>query len=310
MRRDKKGIVLFVTLMLIMLLLGLVNIFLKHTKESKDFTHYSFAINQTNSILYALVDYLKDIKLDPETVFYASKIPYPLAIDNTTISIEIDSAQNKLDINSLIRDSIKNNRSADKLVTLFIKYDIKEPELLLRLFQDTIDKDNDNRAFNTEIIVQNPTFRNDMIYNKSHFHQILEYYYLRVNDKNVFLLEKDNLFSFRSFPLDLNFLSRDVLEMLLDDANEYGISMLAKHEVFYEKFSDLPFDEAYIKKLESKSVYGQSLSVVTNTIKMSIIINYKNQFNSDISILYNYKSKKIVDYSIDKIVLISKLKKN
>ncbi len=100
----------------------------------------------------------------------------------------------------------------------------------------------------------------------------------------------------------MNFISLDSMKLLFDDANFYILENISKHENVYDSLDDLPFDEYYMKKLKAGKL-GQSFNTKTQLINMKIVINYKSNFSSYISVLYNIKTKKILEYNLDKIVL-------
>ncbi|MEA1956667.1 MAG: hypothetical protein U9N02_09290 [Campylobacterota bacterium] len=300
-KQAKNGVVLLVTLMLIMLLLGLVTLFLSKTKQSKDFVTYSHALNQTSLTMTNLVTFIKQIQLDEESIFYAAGMPYPINLGQSDVTVEIDSAQKTININSLISDSLKNNITSDKFIDLLIDNKIKEPIFFLNLLQDTIDKDDQSRN-NSEIILEYPTFRNGKIHNSIHFKQIIDYYFSKTGDANIYDFKYEEIFNFTSNSIDMNFISMDAMELLFDDANHYILETISKHEEIYEKLDDLPFDSYYMKKVKAGKL-GQSFMTETQLINMKISINHKGNFTSHISVLYNIKSKNILEYNVDKITI-------
>ena len=302
---NKKGIVLFVTLMMIMLLLAVVSIFLNKTKESKDNITYERALVQTNLIMQDLLSYLKKIKFDEDMIYYAAKAPFPLGFDNSNVIIKIDSAQKYIDINSLIKDSVKNNITADKFVSLLYRHNISQPELLLNILQDTIDTDieDKNSGLQSEIILSVPTFRNGKVYNKMHLDIIIDYYFNKTGDNQIYNFPFSDIFGYSNSMIDMNFVSMEVMNILFEDANSYLLEIIAEHKKVYDKLEDLPFDDYYTKKIK-KPILGHSISTTTSFLKIHMDLNYKTQFKSTLSFDYNINSKGITNYSIEKIELV------
>ena len=105
----RKSIVLFTTLLLIMALLATIMIFLNSTRKAKDDVNYEFALVQTNSIMYNLVQYLKDIEFDEDMIYYGSQMPFSIPLEHSLIEIKIDSAHKYLNINTLCNAMKKKN---------------------------------------------------------------------------------------------------------------------------------------------------------------------------------------------------------
>ncbi len=305
MKQDKKGIVLFVTLMMIMLLLSVINIFLNKTRESKDNVTYENALIQTNLIVQDLLLYLKKIKFDEDIIYFAAKAPFPLGFDHSNVVVKIDSAQKYLDINTLTSDSVKNNITAGKFISLLYKYNISQPEFFLNILQDTIDDDinEKNTGLESEIILSIPTFRNGKIYNEIHLNSIIDYYFDKTADEAIYNFPFNKVFSYSSNSIDLNFVSMDVLDILFDDANSYVLEIISEHKKVYDTLDDLPFDDYYTKKLK-KGVLGHTISTQTKLLKINMDFNYKTQFKSSISFEYDIDNKIISNYTIKNIELV------
>ena len=91
--KTRKGVVLFVTLMMMMLLLGIVSVFLNKTKESKDSVTTVYAMLQTNVVMHNLLQYLKEIDFDETTIFYASQAPFPVNFGQSNVTFQVESSQ-------------------------------------------------------------------------------------------------------------------------------------------------------------------------------------------------------------------------
>ena len=159
-------------------------------------------------------------------------MPYPIDLGQSYVTVEIDSAQKTININSLITDSLKNNITSDKFIDLLIDNKIKEPLFFLNILQDTIDKDDLSRN-NSEIVLEHPTFRNNKIYNNIHFEQIINYYFSKTGDSNIYNFKYKEIFNFTSNSIDMNFISIEAMKLLFDDANHYSLETISKHEIIF-----------------------------------------------------------------------------
>jgi len=294
----RKGVILFVTLMMIILLLGIVTVFLHKTKESKDSVTEVYAMIQTNIIMDNLLQYLKKVNFDETTIFYASQAPFPVNFGQSNVTFQVDSSQKYININSFVKNSIKDNLISQKFISLLLTYKIKDPNFFLDLLKDTLDKDTTSRnSTNSEIILEHPTFRNEKIYNSVHLSQIIEYYFDKTSDGKIYDVPFDEIFSYVNASIDVNFISAKLMKIIFDDANDYTLRIIEEHPDIYEKIDDLPFDKHYLKKIK-KGILGQSFTTKTTNLKIDVVVHYKTQFESKISFLYNIKSKKIFDYTI------------
>ena len=301
--KKRKGVVLLVTLMLIMLLMGIVSIFLSKTKESKDNVTYIYSTMQTNLVMQNLLGYLKEINFDEDMIFYASLAPFPLEFSQSNVLFELKSAQRQININSFIQATLKDNLANDRFILLLLKYKVKEPNLFLDILKDTHDKDIDERnSEDSEIINEYPIFRNSKIYNQVHLDKIIDYYFDKTGDNNIFDVPFSDIFSFDNSSIDINFMSRDTMEILFEDANYNILKAIEEKVEIYDELEDLPFDEYYINKIE-KGILGQIIKTKTTLLEIKADVNYKTQFTSKISFKYNITSKKITDYTIDEVLI-------
>ncbi len=296
----KKSIVLFTTLLMIMALMSVMMIFLNSTKETQNNITREYALIQTNSIMSNLSQYFNNIKFDEDTIFYGSKMPFSLPLGNSDIKFTIDSNQKYLNINQLII-SMKNKDNIEytNFISYLYRYKLRDPDFFIDILLDTIDNDTfeKNSGSGSEIVLENPIFRNGKIYNQKHFQIILDYYFSKTEDKAIYDIPFENLISFNSSLLDINFANKDIINIFFYDADQFSLNMVSKHGKIYEKFKDLPFDKSYLKELK-KARYGHNITFKTIVIKVVVDLKYKEQFISKISFLYNTKSKSLGDYKV------------
>ncbi|MBL0707961.1 MAG: hypothetical protein JJW00_02840 [Sulfurimonas sp.] len=296
--KKRKGVVLFVTLMMILLLMGIVSVFLNKTKESKDKITTIFAMTQTNAIMYSTIGYLNKIELDEEALDFASKMTLPINFGESNLLIGIKSDNRLLNINSFVRSCIKDNIVSDKFIYYLQKHKLRDPNLFLDLLKDTIDKDTNNRSgIQSEIVLTYPTFRNSRIYNRSHLDMIIEYYYEQTNDRAIYNVPFDKLFSYYNGSIDLNFISLELMEFLFDDLNANTIAQIANKSGVYGELKNVPFDEYYRKKVK-KGIMGQHFTTKTSSLDVKLTLVYMSQFKSHITFKYDMRSKKIYNYEI------------
>ncbi len=299
----KKGIVLFTTLMILMLLLSVMVYFLEFTKKAKDQVTYEFALLQTNSIVTNLVSYFKTIDLDQQSIFYGSGVPFTLELGTHTVTLEINSAHKLLDINTLAHAiETKDTPAYTEFVNFLYTKRLRDPELFIDILLDTVDNDKEekNSGSGSEIVLLNPRFANGAIYNQKHFDTIIEYYATVSNDQDIYNIAFENYFSFRGGSLDINYLSKELLNLLFHDANSFSLSQIVDHNERYEELDELPFDEYYLKKINSGRM-GHSIGVESALIKVDASFEYTEQFRSSIEFFYDVKNKVLSGYKVKDI---------
>lgn len=286
--------------MMVMLLLGVVMIFLEHTKESKENVTYEKAFLQTNLIMKNMHKYIKDVPFDETTIFYASKTSLPMVLGDSLALIKIKSDHSLLNINQIINATLNDTIVYDKISSFFYKYRVRNPELFIQFLQDTIDGDKEERnsGSGSEIVLKEPTFRNGKIYNYSHLMKIVDTYANIDNDQNIYKVPFKELFSYSNNSIDINFANHIMLDLLFDDANIYLLKEVAKHLKLYETIDDLPFDTHYLQKIKTKTFLGHNIITETSVITIEISFEYKKQFKSIVSFKYNTTSNNIHDYEI------------
>ena len=296
----KKGIVLFTTLLMIMALLSVMMIFLNKTKELQNNITNEFALVQTNSVMSNLTFYFNNIAFDEEIIFYGSKMPFALLLNDSTLKFSIDSEHKYLNINSLaVKLKDKSSEEYNQFIDYLYKYRVRDPEFFVDIILDTIDKDKFeiNSGSGSEIVINDPIFRNGKIYSAKHFKMIVDYYFEITADKAIYDIQFNKLLTYSASSIDINFATKELLEMIFFDADQYSLEKIIKHNKIYEKLDELPFDDNYKKDI-SKGRFGHSFIFESKIIKVIADLNYKNQFISNVEFLYNTKTKKLTDYKI------------
>lgn len=301
--RQRKGIVLFTTILLIMALLGVVMVFLNSTKRVKDTLSYEYAQIQSNIVMYNLVEYFNGIKFDEDVVFYGSGLPFTMEFGDAIVTLEFNSAHDKININNLINIiKTKDNIAYDNFVTYLYSFRIIDPLFFIDILIDTIDKDNieKNSGNGSEIVLKDPLFRNGRIYNNEHFKRIVEYYLQQTDDEDILKVPFDTFISFDAPNIDINFASKKILEILFYDANSFALETISKHNDIYDKLDDLPFDDYYLKNIK-KGRFGQSITTTSNLLDVKVELNFNGRFKSNIKFLYDIKNKKLSQYTVEDI---------
>lgn len=190
---------------------------------------------------------LKDINSTEALEFLFLK-PFVIPNQDFTLSFSFFPLDNGLNINKLLANSKRNEEFITIFENILISYNVLDAQFLTDLVLDTLDADETERSYGSEIILQNKFFTNGKIYSKEHFDQIINHYVQIKDDKNIYKIDWRKYIRFDEDNIDINFASIELLKILL--SNPYLDASFKK--TYYENYDDLKIDEdkqALLKKL-------------------------------------------------------------
>lgn len=253
----KKGIALFVTLSLIMIITILVSKSLQISQDSLKGITTVKKINQINFLIGNLKPILKQviesmaIDTDESTIGIAFDMALPLEDKDIKLNLSFEPIDDKIDINYLLLDG----NSSYLIEHLFNDYEVANLPAFYDLIHDTQDLDSEIRGgYDSEIILDDKSFENGRIYDYEHFSQILDRYSLLTDDINIHKIPWQKIFYFGEGkvkrPLYINF-AHDRVKMFFDigldeedkfEKNQDVIDTLSKEDI--EKFNLKVYEKA------------------------------------------------------------------
>lgn len=264
----RKGMVLLISIGLIWLLMSVVFVFLGHIHKAREDYVKERGMVQLSSLYTSLNAYLKNIELDDEMLFYASKMPFPIELQGVSLVLHVDSAHGKLPINTLLANALEDEKTYDKLVSYFRSYGVSSPLFLVDLLLDTIDLDMNERTFESEAILALPQLQQGKIDSLETLQLLLEYYRWQKSDEYIYEIPWEEMFHFEALTnVDLNYASLDVLRFLFDDANAFSLQRLVNRNTRMESVEDLPFDSSYNEKVIGTH-YGVGVGITSNSARI------------------------------------------
>ncbi|WP_456451264.1 hypothetical protein [Hydrogenimonas sp.] len=296
----RRGVVLFITLGILLMLSTVIFLFLRQTGELKKSVRQNVALIQTNLILSDLSGFLKNQNFTQDDIFYGAGIPVSLDLGPVSGMLTIDSARNRLDINTVLRSVMKEQNALDSFM-LWMEYRrIKHPQFLLALLLDTLDTDLYERERGSEIRLNYPWFQNGAIPDTQAMERILQTYRTYTGDTALDLAAWEAVFGYEGNTFDLNYANTDQLLLLFPDFPPDTLAKLAAHNNRYEAADDLPIAEEY--KVEVLQPHlGISPILFTDAITVSIDFNTTQECSGSMAFRMGLKKKKITHLQLSAI---------
>ncbi|WP_201353993.1 hypothetical protein [Hydrogenimonas urashimensis] len=297
----RRGIVLFITLGILMLLASIIFLFLQQSGTLKKSVRKNVAVIQTNLILSDLSGFLKSQNFSQDDLFYGSGIPVSLDLGPISSFLTIDSAQRKINLNAILASVQKDQIAFDTFLDWMERHNVKNPRLMLALLLDTYDTDVYERERGSEIRLNQPWFQNGAIANAKALETILETYRILGNEENLSLRLWKDVFGFEGSTFDLNYATSDQLQLLYPDYPQTTLSKLSAHTERYEKPDDIPIDDEY-KMTILQPRFGITPVLSTQTIAISVDFNTTQECSGSMGFWMGMKKKKITHLTLSPIL--------
>ncbi|BDY13449.1 hypothetical protein [Hydrogenimonas cancrithermarum] len=296
----RRGIVLFITLGILLLLSSIVFLFLQQSGALKKSVRKNIDIIQTNLLLSDMSDFLKSQNFTQDDIFYGSGIPVSLDLGPVSGTITLSSARDKIDINALLGSVQKEQQALDGLLLWMENRHVKAPSLLLAILLDSYDTDSYERERGSEIRNNRPWFQNGQIANSRAMETILQTYTTLSGDANLTLESWEETFGYEGAALDLNYATSEQLRLLYPDFPPAVIARLAAHDERYAKAEDLPIDEEYKASLLTVH-FGITPTLETDTLDVRITFSSTQECSGSMGFWMGVKKKKITHLSLSPV---------
>lgn len=249
----KKGIALLITLTMLMGMSALVlksfNISGKFFDDEKELK----SMYQINRVFLDSKDILKSTFKDvnsTEAFNFLFSQPFPISSQYFNLIFSFTPIENKININNFLQKNVVQKEYVNIFENILISHNVADTDFLINLILDTIDEDNLERVYGSEISRTYPFFANKKIYSAEQFRFILDYYAQNRDDKSVYKIDWDKYIGFSGNNIDINFASIELLKFLLPNQN-IDTNFKAK---YYENYKDLNINEEEKKLLEKLKI--------------------------------------------------------
>lgn len=251
----RKGIVLYITLAIILMLSTIIILFLHKDEAIRKSLSKEVDALQIQLLLKNFMTYFRREKITQDDIFYGAGIPIPFSLSRKEGSLTIDSACRGIDPNRYFSSLLKLKTDQDdiafeRLLAWLRERHFTNPQLLVDMILDTLDKDTTPRSPDSEIILYDPGFQNGTILNDDVLRRILQIYHFHASDnsgEDTRFLELFEI-SYRGC-FDLNFAQADQLYLLFNELDYIDAVEFSKHTERYETSKDFPIDEILRNKL-------------------------------------------------------------
>ncbi len=288
----RRGIVLFITLGMMLLLSTIVMLFLRQSGAVQTSLRQDATLIQTGLLLQNMGDYLKSFNLGAEDLFYAADIPSAMHLGPIEATLTLQSAQNRVNINALLKTLQKDQRALDNFIEWMRRQKVRRPGVMLALLTDTMDKDLYPRAQATEIKAYMPQFQNGTIPNRRSLATVLHTYRLISGDASQTVQAWDEIFGYEGNTIDLNYATYTQLTLLFPDWPADTLRRIAAHDNYYSDVGDLPISEN-LKAAALLPRYGITPVFKTSIMRVSVRLKTPTDCSTTLTFRMHLKNRKI-----------------
>jgi hypothetical protein len=288
MKKNKNGVVLFITL-------GLISVLSFLIFESFKYINYGFRhisdiekITQTATIIKDVETVVKKTASEinsPETLNMILGVFPPISDEYNRfyIAIQLETLHGRININNILAPVDKKHPNEQQQLkkeyvrlfeNIFVEYQIYNSDLFLNLILDTLDSDEVERNIDTELILKNTNFINGLIPNKKVFEKILAEYENKTEDINIWKVPWDKLFYF-SYITDETILDCNHMSIELANLLELDFQEMTESELFEYQNPN--------RDTDSNSIFDESgSSSMMTQIACGLLDEYKEENNETV----------------------------
>lgn len=245
----KSGVVLMATILILIVIGVLISGSLGLVQRSLDRLNNIRSDGQTIMMIKSakgiLDHYISSISTTED---FDKMVQYPIEINDTAsdvvFSLAIEPLQSKLNINTIIDQNSSNQTNIGQFFeTLANEYHIKDPKLLMDMIADTIDTDFNERSTGSEIVIENPDYKNGRIESMEQWTDLINAYASKSGDITIFKIPWRDIIVFEGDKIDFNYVSPLVLHLIfptLDNDTVHRLTTKRLHP--FNNFSELGID--------------------------------------------------------------------
>lgn len=278
----RRGIILFITLAVILLMGATVMLILQAQQRFQETLNKETALTQGMLFVNDMSEYLIANPLTPQEIFAGSEIPVTMALQNIEGTVTLSSAQNRLNINAYLK-ALQHDQSAYDAMNGWLRQQgYKSPSLLLAILLDTIDNDDQERISGSEIRLHDPRYQNGVIYPKRSLPAIIRVYRRLSGDQNATLTPFLRTFGFEKRPFDLNYATFEQLRLLYPDFPTHILTQISAHDSYYESVNDLPVPYTYRRRILTPR-WGITPTLKSNILQAVVDYTYNRTWQGRLS---------------------------
>lgn len=291
----KKGVVL---LSVILLITALSVIILKGISISENFlkqSSKSLFLSQGNKTFLDTISFLKqNTQMIKDAKSFKLIEGLPIIIDDSKndfqIKLTLKSAANRLNINNLLKNHSRVNQNFyDFLRYILMKNEISDANFFLSVLLDVLDKDDDERAYESEFNIREKKAVDGRIHSLVQFKMILDYYVKKTQDAQIYNIEWEKIIAFEEIKADYNYLNDTILFYL---SEFYGINTTKKDELVNS------YEELYLDDEDKKAFKDLNIEFYVPVFDCDLLL-IQGEAQMNVKFHYDIPEKKV--YKIETI---------
>ncbi len=294
----KRAFALLVTLGILMILVGVVYMFLQKSKEGEKSFKKEIAYFQSSVLVQDFSEFVKQFDIKEDALIYAAQFPFSMEFGELKVDIKFEPKEKKVNLNNFI--GRLEDKSIKYFFYMFLKdKELKEPDFFINLLLDAKDTDMEERdiGLRSEIALFVPAYSQGAINTKIQLEELINYYVYRTKDEGIYEIDFLSFFDFDSPAVDFNFITEDVLKLLLQKTSVRVPSNIG--EKTYTKMSQVPFNDDEKEMLE-KGASGTPVTFESKDVVFRLITT-ASYYTCESSFYYNLKNKTVSRIRIENI---------
>ena len=295
----RPAVVLLITLFFIVALGITITAIMKQSEYFLDKINKTNFYTQSNLIFNDLKTILKEKSKDindSSSLYMLTSLPIIIYDKKSNIKIEMNCKSGAFGFNpNCLSNNINSaefHKCYDIVFALFSSLKIANPDILINTIADSIDSDKSERYSETEIVIENPWFKQGHIESLDRFKKIVHFYALKNDDYTALNIHWERYFSFKNREIDFNYIDPLLAKAISPEIDLGSLSNLkANGEVFpIEKLEDAGISAEAKNKLTEAEV-----KTFVPLLQCSIeLIHNKNWSRTE---FYYDIEKKVFNYS-------------
>lgn len=280
----RDAVALLITVFFVMAITLSLGVGFKYIKDAKKSVSDEQLMLQSSAMVEDLLSIIRDSKQIKDikdaqdlSLFLAESSFIPLSYKDSTITIEVSSAREKLNLN------IFKNKERLEILKRYLLSKMVVVEFA-DILTDSMDGIKEDLSYHTDIFDANPNLFRNYITSYEHLDKLIEIYKNKYHDNHIKNIDIEKLFFLSkdtTTKVDLNFATSEVWELMLG-CSKVRAEELSSNAGSYKQLDDLNLNDEEVKML---SKFHYSFYEPFLNIKLNISQNDKqSSFEFDIGI--------------------------
>lgn len=264
----RDAVALLITVFFVMAITLSLGVGFKYIKDAKKSVSDEQLMLQSSAMVEDLLSIIRDSKQIKDikdaqdlSLFLAESSFIPLSYKDSTITIEVSSAREKLNLN------IFKNKERLEILKRYLLSKMVVVEFA-DILTDSMDGIKEDLSYHTDIFDANPNLFRNYITSYEHLDKLIEIYKNKYHDNHIKNIDIEKLFFLSkdtTTKVDLNFATSEVWELMLG-CSKVRAEELSSNAGSYKQLDDLNLNDEEVKMLSKfhYSFYEPFLNIKLN----------------------------------------------